>query len=67
MLLSIVLLFVCVSTASADCVASSPWSKCACGPQDFPQGIYQLVTGFVSPQTIKSVSLFNKNFVSLLW
>ncbi|EYC30129.1 hypothetical protein Y032_0005g2466 [Ancylostoma ceylanicum] len=56
MLFSIVLLLVSVSTASTDCVASSPWSRCSCGPQDFPQGIYQLVTGFVSPQTIKSVS-----------
>ncbi|RCN36881.1 hypothetical protein ANCCAN_17241, partial [Ancylostoma caninum] len=52
----IVLLFVCVSSAFADCVASSPWSRCACGPQDFPQGIFQLVTGFVSPQTIKSLT-----------
>ncbi|RCN39046.1 hypothetical protein ANCCAN_15038 [Ancylostoma caninum] len=37
-------------------MASSPWSRCACGPQDFPQGIFQLVSGFVSPQTIKSLT-----------
>ncbi|WKY10219.1 hypothetical protein Q1695_002511 [Nippostrongylus brasiliensis] len=56
MLSRLIVFVLTIGSASAACRASAPWSKCACGPLDFPQGTYQLVTGFFNPTTLKAVT-----------
>ncbi|EYC35391.1 hypothetical protein Y032_1067g3529 [Ancylostoma ceylanicum] len=54
MLVVVIVSLLYASPVSSQCTASSPWTQCYCGSFDSPQGVYQLITGFVSPSTIKS-------------
>uniref|UniRef100_A0A1I7XII1 Secreted protein n=1 Tax=Heterorhabditis bacteriophora TaxID=37862 RepID=A0A1I7XII1_HETBA len=46
----------CLILADSQCTtASSPWTNCGCGQIDFPQGVFQIITGFVSTSIIKSI------------
>ncbi|KAL6738512.1 hypothetical protein Aduo_012054 [Ancylostoma duodenale] len=56
MLVAVLVSLLYANPASSQCTASSPWTQCYCGSFDSPQGVYQLMTGFVSPSTIKSIT-----------